>query len=308
MSHIERRQTRLAQIRHGMEAAKPNEADEGNPRIGESSIRVESLSPSLRYSIGASQNVPLSLNAFLPGEGAHRDPYLVVSPTASPLAPTSLTSAVVQDFMPKLKQHLIRRLLEKMGLTVEDVTPEAWRYVQFQGNRLYSHKLMRLNYTTYDVRRDEDIIHVDTPRSNIMLLNSRYSGSPLGQEPVYLYAHVLGIFHANVSLARAAQIQQPSGKTTPSSVHRIEFMWVQWYTLQQASAPFTLECVVLRPPHADTLDFLEPAAALRAVHLIPRFALGKLHDPAPTSRVVIPHDWTRWKAYYVNRCVLLLNS
>jgi hypothetical protein len=188
-----------------------------------------------------------------------------------------------------------------MGLTPDDATQGAWTKVSLQGNRLYSHKTMRLNYTTYDVRRDQDVIHLDTPRSNIMLLNSRYSQTTWRSEPPYLHAKVLGIFHANVFLAAAAQVLHTRQEPSPGSMHKIEFLWVQWYTPYQSTAPFSLDRVVLRPPVAASLDFLEPTAALRAAHLVPHFSLGKARDLAPTSRLVTLHEWAQWKSYYVNK-------
>lgn len=77
MTHIERRQSRLSHIRDGMNTSKTGRLDEESPDLG----NAPAISPNQRYSIGGSQNIPLSLNAFLTGEGANQDPYLVVSPT-----------------------------------------------------------------------------------------------------------------------------------------------------------------------------------------------------------------------------------
>jgi hypothetical protein len=132
-----------------------------------------------------------------------------------------------------------------------------------------------------------------------MLLNNRYSQGTWRSEPPYLYAKVLGIFHVNASLAGVAQVfdREP----VPSSSHKIEFLWIQWYAFHQATTPFSLDRVFLRPPVAASLDFLEPAAALRAVHLIPQFSLGKTQGPTSMSRFIIPHGWAQWKAYYINK-------
>ena len=59
---------------------------------------------------------------------------------------------------------------------------------------------MRLNYTTYDVRRAQDIINPSTSNCNIMILADQISSdlAPVSPHP-YLYAQVLGIFHINAT-------------------------------------------------------------------------------------------------------------
>ena len=64
--------------------------------------------------------------------------------------------------------------------------------VVFKGDRIYRHHLFRVNYTTYDVHRAQDTINPRTDHCDIMLL------APLDSAHPFLYACILGIFHANV--------------------------------------------------------------------------------------------------------------
>ncbi|KAK0429630.1 hypothetical protein EV421DRAFT_1686392, partial [Armillaria borealis] len=57
---------------------------------------------------------------------------------------------------------------------------------------IYHHKILQINYTTYDIRRNQDSINPCT-RSNIMVLANDQEGS----HP-YWYACVLGVFHTYV--------------------------------------------------------------------------------------------------------------
>jgi hypothetical protein len=49
---------------------------------------------------------------------------------------------------------------------------------------MYSHKIAHFNYTTYDVRQAQDIIHCDTSRCNIMVLNDPKDEESFNQSPV----------------------------------------------------------------------------------------------------------------------------
>ena len=55
---------------------------------------------------------------------------------------------------------------------------------------------MRVNYTTYDMRRDQDTINPRT-HADVMVLNPGDEESEDERHP-YWYARVCGIFHANV--------------------------------------------------------------------------------------------------------------
>ncbi|KIM57115.1 hypothetical protein SCLCIDRAFT_66817, partial [Scleroderma citrinum Foug A] len=58
---------------------------------------------------------------------------------------------------------------------------------------IYRHRLLCINYTSYDLQHDFDSISTCTDHWNIMLL----SNSGINTHP-FCYAWVLGIFHANI--------------------------------------------------------------------------------------------------------------
>ncbi|TEB04049.1 hypothetical protein FA13DRAFT_1807685 [Coprinellus micaceus] len=205
-------------------------------------------------------------------------------------------------FISKMKEHLLPRVLEALGHAESPVDKDAWKHVTLQHNRLFNHRILRLNHTTYDLRRQDDVIHVDTPRCNVMLLNPFFCKETWKSQPPYRYAKVLGVFHANVSFIGELH-GSPRCDTAPA-YHRLNFVWVQWYSCHAAGGEFEPDHVTLRPVDSpDSLAFLDPLEIIRAAHLIPQFSLGKIASPPPKSRLVNTQPWSLWKAYYVNRFV-----
>ena len=71
-----------------------------------------------------------------------------------------------QNFIPKLHNHLLSRLLGK-GLDGDDpclFTDEERNSVQIVNNTIFSTKQLSVNYTTYDVHRDCNAINTNTRR------------------------------------------------------------------------------------------------------------------------------------------------
>ncbi|KAF6742787.1 hypothetical protein DFP72DRAFT_829608 [Ephemerocybe angulata] len=173
----------------------------------------------------------------------------------------------------------------------------SWVSVVLHDNSLYSHQLIRIKYTSYDIQREESVIHIGTPQCNVMLLNQAYSARSWDTEHPYVYAKVLGIFHANV-----LYVGTLSDGTRCLDSHRIDLLWVHWYNILQAGESretFQLDRLTLEPlDSGSALDFLDPKDVIRGVHIVPRFSQGK-NPPVPKSRWVGKQD--SWKAYHISR-------
>jgi hypothetical protein len=204
-----------------------------------------------------------------------------------------------------LKQHLLPRvraqLAEVNGWDVGNNLEEPlgdWRAVVLKHDRFYSHNIMRVNYTAYDVRRGEDVIHAGTPRCDIMTLNSAFAEDP-SKHP-FCYARVLGIFHANVTYL--------GGKNQDYRPQRLEFLLVRWYHVEEGiqSGWKALKLDRVRfPPmtgNEDAFGFLDPLDVLRGCHIIPAFSSGQVH---PDGKLFskLAQDQNDWFVYYVGRCV-----
>ncbi|TEB24443.1 hypothetical protein FA13DRAFT_1797302 [Coprinellus micaceus] len=283
LSRIERRKARLARIRSAMDESQrstPTLKAGDPPATGVPLVKptLQDTPLDAHYIIGQNQNQSISLDFFTNRfEAGPIDEYLV-------------------DFIPSLKKHLALRFFERVvGRQPPRATEDLWPHIVLQNNSIYSHKLLRINYTTYDVRRDQDVLHVDTPQCNVMLLNSRYNEKTWLSEHPYLYGRLLGVFHANVRyngslLNRVQQLEYL----------RIDFAWIHWYQFNGSDGEFSLDRVTPSPLRCGSaLDFIDPSDIIRSVHLIPRFSAGKVNQPVVESQLVRNRD--TWESYFINK-------
>ncbi|TRM55442.1 hypothetical protein BD626DRAFT_596884 [Schizophyllum amplum] len=198
----------------------------------------------------------------------------------------------VKNFKPRLHEHLLRRAGAAPADERVFTIPELSQIV-IQHHRLYVHQSVRINYTTYDMRRAQDIINPNF-HSDIVLL------APKGDIHPYLYARVIGIFHVNVVDHRL-----PSAGNRRTE--RVHVLWVRWYSFDEERKSGwrhkRLHRVGFVPgDDSNAFDFVNPAVVVRATHLIPAFATGLTSSLLAESRLARRADeensdyW--W--YYVN--------
>jgi hypothetical protein len=185
-----------------------------------------------------------------------------------------------QGFMDLLYAHLRDRLFADFN------TDER---IFIKGDTLYSHPLLTVDYTTYDLRREGDPIHLNFGNQAVMV----YSPTSQGTEP-WLYAHVVAIYHVFVHT-----VANPEPK-------RLELLWVRWMerdslqlkgvnSSQYTRVSFTLHSGV----PGEALGFVDPSHIIRACHLITAFDLGQTRDRLGPS---IARDTKGdWQAFYTNR-------
>ncbi|KIM57234.1 hypothetical protein SCLCIDRAFT_131028, partial [Scleroderma citrinum Foug A] len=236
LAAIERRQTRIQRIR--TQQAILNVTDP-TPEVLEQ-----------HHVIGKLQNHPEDINIFLQ---KHSD-----DPAA-------------KNFLQKLRIHLLPRIREIHSCLgppgPANNTASTPNDVLFKANRFYSHALLRINYTTYDVRRGTDIVNSHTDHRHIMLL-AHDDTRPLTDHP-FCCARVLGVYHANIILTGPESMDYES--------RRLEFLWVQWFELEASGSweQCSLDKGRFNPIHqTDAFGFIDPADVLRCCHLIPAFADG----------------------------------
>jgi hypothetical protein len=161
---------------------------------------------------------------------------------------------------------------------------------------MYKHRLMRINYTTYDVRRSQDVVNPFTSRCNVMVLADSGDDESSANH-IFKYARVLGIYHVNVIYVGPGMVDyQP---------HRLEFLWVRWYeqvdVLLSGWATLKLDRLKFPPIVSDdAFGFLDPSDILRASHIIPSFARGQIRDDG-RGLSICARDSSDWHAYYVDR-------
>lgn len=163
---------------------------------------------------------------------------------------------------------------------------------------MYRHKIMRVNYTTYDVRRAQDVVNSDNSHHNIMLLASSDSSVRLTNEAeFYRYARVLGVFHVNVIYVGPGSVGHQS--------QRLEFLWVRWYHINGSRTSGWKHSRLDRlcfPPinEDDAFGFVDPSDVLRGCYVVPRFSLGLRHGNGGGISYS-GKDSEDWREYYVNR-------
>ena len=282
MTQIERRQVRLRRIRakHRMN--------------GSSGAEVLPVTLEAHHSIGVSQNLPENISHLL--QRNSNDPAMKVESSHSSWLVDLLSN--FQGFIPKLKAHLLSRLKSDSG--IDNVAEQDQLY--FQGDRIYRHNIANFNYTTYDVRRSQDVINPQTEHCDIMLLsqlsNNQGHSADSGRmlEHPFIYARVLGIYHANVVVkSTGSQIYTPN---------RLEFLFVRWFAYQGTSVQWTclkLDSLRFMPVNSENaFGFVDPVNVLRGCHILPWFRGGRIHaDGRGISKVANDkHDWCQ---YRVNR-------
>lgn len=198
--------------------------------------------------------------------------------------------------MPKLQEHLLSRLAHpEWSGDGNEFTPAQRHKLVLKNNRMYVHKILRLNYTTYDVRRGQDCLNPRT-HSDIMYL------APEGDTShPFLYAQIIGIFHADV-------VNTAPGESPVPQV--MEFLWVRRYRIDptwrggfKRKRLFRVEFLPDSDP--DAFGFLNPDEIIRGSHIMPAFASGRTEDFLSSGSLGrLPRDGLTdsqdWRYYYVN--------
>jgi len=201
--------------------------------------------------------------------------------------------------VPQLKDHLLSRLTGQLY----DGDEHAFSYIErdslrFVQNRLYRHKVLRVNYTTaYDMRRDQDSIN---PRTHPDIMLMAHEDDLQADPHPYWYARVIGIYHVN-----ALHSGRHSASVTSK---RMDFLWVRWFG-RDFEAPGGFAAKRLHRigfiPQEDggAFGFLDPQVVLRGVHLIPGFAHGQTDEYLGMSVIRPLENDLDWVVYYVNMFV-----
>lgn len=131
---------------------------------------------------------------------------------------------------------------------------------------MYTHNTLRVNYTTYDVRRAQDIINPKTSHCDALFLAENGDNPDELIIHPFLYGRILGIYHVNVIYAGPEALDYRP--------RRVEFLWVRWYELIKPMgnwAACRLDSLQF-PPMASpgAFSFVNPADVIRGCHIIPK--------------------------------------
>ncbi|KAJ8085123.1 hypothetical protein PM082_003907 [Marasmius tenuissimus] len=234
--------------------------------------------PSLHHQLPQNQNNPMEFHLLL----NPKNPY----------------DAPLKGFKSKLQRHLIARICDMDPDLVSD--SELYQ-LSFVGGRFYRHQRFRLYYTSYDCRRKKESIGFRR-RPHIMML----TGDPSDPHP-YLYARVIGIYHANVLYLG----EDPTYRRT----RRMEFLFVRWLQFDEShqwgwKAKRLPRVHFLNAEDPEAFGFVDPAQVIRASHMIPAFEWNTTSELLPSNSIVRVYEEYHenkydkededWRYYYVN--------
>ncbi|KAF8189081.1 hypothetical protein K438DRAFT_2144948, partial [Mycena galopus ATCC 62051] len=269
VTKLERRQKRLQKARQAADAPRHRHAH--HVRFSDNEPRMYT-GVEVHHHISPSRNNRLHLMSFV-----HID----------------------ENFIPRLKDHLLGRLLQRdFDGDEEEFSEENRATVRIVGQHIYSAKLLRINYTTYDMRCDQDTINPRT-HADVMVVSPETGANA---HPFW-YAHVLGIFHT--------EVLHTGEKSRYNSSQRMEFLWVRWFGMEpnyrsgfKAARLPKVGFVPEEDPSA--FGFLDPSLVLRACHLVPAFAGGRtsmlLKTISPTAARPLG-EIDDWANFYVTMWV-----
>ncbi|KZT68005.1 hypothetical protein DAEQUDRAFT_728551 [Daedalea quercina L-15889] len=211
-------------------------------------------------------------------------------------APGNRDDPALKNFLPNLKDHLLSRLTGRVYDGDEDTFgSDEHSTIQFVNDNIYFHKALRINYTTYDMRRAQDSINPRRQADIMLLAPYEDDGDSQANAHPYWYARVIGIFHVNVKhrglLSRSKEVQ------------RMDVLWIRWFG-RDTSAPGGFKARRLHRvgfiahDEPNAFGFLDPAQVLRASHLIPGFAYGKTTEYLQPSIARQPEDKDEDYVYY----------
>lgn len=215
----------------------------------------------------------------------------------------SLLMTIFQTFGETLQNHLLARLRYPQGIPNNTTfSDEDRNCVDLYNDLIYTHNIAHFNFTTYDVRRGQDIINLRPSKPglpgkrDVMVLAGDRGAT---QRHPFWYARVLGIFHVEV---RDTAIPR-------SKYRRQELLWVRWYSEDTRGGAGgwdtkRLDRVSFEPSSSpDAFGFIDPASVLRGAHIIPAFAHGRDTQGLPSTSVAVDLGGD-WSSYYINRCVI----
>ncbi|KAJ7101024.1 hypothetical protein C8R43DRAFT_1048129 [Mycena crocata] len=198
----------------------------------------------------------------------------------------------VNHFRRKLQEHLLARLTHPTGSgDGHEFSDQELNNVHIANDRIYRHKVLRINYTSYDIHRAQDSMNPRT-HADIMML----APEDTADTHPFSYARILGVFHCDVS-------QYVHGTMTRAVP--ISFIWVRRFRLDPSfKGGFKRKRLhrleFLPDSHADAYGFVDPNEVIRGSHLIPAFAHGPT-DPVPyTSLARKGDEFDDWRYHYVN--------
>ncbi|KAG2061327.1 hypothetical protein BDR06DRAFT_848767, partial [Suillus hirtellus] len=126
----------------------------------------------------------------------------------------------VKDFLPQLKDHILTCFLGNDDSEECTFTVVQRNSLIILNNKIYKHKVLCVNYMTYNLRRAQDSLNPRTHADIMLLGNEESEPGELTPHP-YWYVRIIGIFHVY------ARYLGPDSDDRASRC--VDFLWVCWF-------------------------------------------------------------------------------
>lgn len=179
-----------------------------------------------------------------------------------------------------------------------DFSDEDRNQVIIVNNQLREHSILQINYTTYDMRREQDSIN---PRTHADVL--MFSHENDDDRHPYWYARVIKIFDVDVWY-------RAQGATSAQASTRMNVLFVRWFGRDIEykagwSAKRLYRVGFFKHDDPEGFGFIDPDQVVRGAHLIPGFEHGRTDTQLGHAfGCATDDDNADFKYFYVNQCVL----
>lgn len=275
------------------ELPKSNHNDQEPPESA-----IDGLPSEAHYVMASSQNQPVNVTQFLSDLGD--DPAIKVNTMIfHQHLSIRLIWTFIQDFLPKLKQHILWRITNPESISTNgehSFSREDYEQIHIAKDQFFEHKTLRINYTTYDLRRVQDSLSATNHADIICLSRDEEADHP------FEYARILRLFHV------VATHQVPGGSSMPLSFN---ILFVRRYRIDPTyHAGFKQKRLhriqFLPQDDSDAFGFIDPDNVIRAAHLIPGFRYGSTNTLLQGISIArAPDEDDDWLYFHINMSVIL---
>ena len=212
----------------------------------------------------------------------------------------SLFSNFLTELFNENKDHLLSRLHGYEYDGDEHLFTEERNDLRIVGglNRIIESTILRVNYTTYDIRREQDVMRPG-PACFVMTLSRE---DELNAHP-YWYCQVIRAFHIDVL--------HVGPNAHCRSVQTMEVLWVRWLGLvpryKWGFSQARLPKVGFVPESNDNaFGFLDPSLVICGCHLILSFSDGRTDVLLRKGTSVVRNSTEEddWCSFYVNMYIV----
>ncbi|KAL4242656.1 hypothetical protein ABKN59_011437 [Abortiporus biennis] len=151
-----------------------------------------------------------------------------------------IINPALKNFLPKLKIYLLLQLdsFKNQLVSSQPHTTLDPNALSIKDDRIFPHPLLYINYTTYDIHSETDIIHVGSDRCDVMVLadNDDPSAHPFCPADVIRLVHLISVFFQGYTDTLLGPSMIARGYMDPKD-------WENYYVDQFANRDMTMRYI-----------------------------------------------------------------